>query len=84
MEYDDTFKATALLGVPLETRHEYIIIDDLVINPSTGRIDSVLVGIFRLGDNRPFNDISGDPDLFVYNTGRHESVLCVAPLGLPS
>jgi hypothetical protein len=46
----DTFKATALLGVSLETPlHEYIgYIDDLVINPSTGRIDSVLVKeIFR-------------------------------------
>ncbi|MBP1695399.1 MAG: PRC-barrel domain protein [Deltaproteobacteria bacterium] len=71
----DTFKATALLGVSLETPlHEYIgYIDDLVINPSTGRIDSVLVkDIKGLGAKViaiPFNDISkGTQTFFVYNT----------------
>lgn len=71
----DTFKATDLLGVSLETPlHEYIgYIDDLVINPSTGRIDSVLVNdIQGLGAKViaiPFSDISrGGQTFFVYNT----------------
>jgi sporulation protein YlmC with PRC-barrel domain len=71
----DTFKATDLLGVSLETPlHEYIgYIDDLVINPSTGRIDSLLVkNIQGLGAEViaiPFTDISRwGQTLFVYNT----------------
>jgi len=71
----DTFKATDPLGVSLETpRHEYIgYIDDLVINPSTGRIDSVLVkDIQGLGAEViaiPFSDISWrSQTFFVYNT----------------
>ena len=71
----DTFKATDLLGVSLETpRHEYIgYIDDLVINPSTARIDSVLVkDIQGLGAKAiaiPFTDISRwSQTFFVYNT----------------
>jgi uncharacterized protein YrrD len=71
----DTFKATDLLGVSLETPlHEYIgYIDDLVINPSTGRIDSVLVkDIQGLGAKEisiPFTDISRwSQTFFVYNT----------------
>ena len=70
----DTFKATDLLGVSLETPlHEYIgYIDDLVINPSTGRIDSVLVkDVQGLGAEViaiPFSDISrGSYTFFVYN-----------------
>jgi uncharacterized protein YrrD len=71
----DTFKATDLLGVSLETPlHEYIgRIDDLVINPSTERIDSVLVKDVRgLGAEViaiPFSDISrGSYTFFVYNS----------------
>jgi uncharacterized protein YrrD len=71
----DTFKATDLLGVSLETPlREYIgYIDDLVINPSTGRIDSVLVkDVQGLGAEViaiPFSDISrGSYTFFVYNT----------------
>lgn len=71
----DTFKATDLLGVSLETPlHEYVgYIDDLVINPSTGRIDSVLVkdlqGLGAEGIAIPFSDISrGSYTFFVYNT----------------
>jgi uncharacterized protein YrrD len=70
----DTFKATDLLGVSLETPlHEYIgYIDDLVVNPSTGRIDSVLVkGVQGLGAEVvaiAFSDISrGSYTFFVYN-----------------
>lgn len=70
----DTFKATDLLGVSLENPlHEYIgYIDDLVINPSTERIDSVLVKDIRgLGAEAvaiPFSDISmGSYTSFVYN-----------------
>jgi sporulation protein YlmC with PRC-barrel domain len=70
----DTFKATDLMGVSLETPlHEYIgHIDDLVVNPSTGRIDSVLVrdvqglgaGVIAI----PFSDISRRSyTFFVYN-----------------
>jgi sporulation protein YlmC with PRC-barrel domain len=69
-----TFKATDLLGVSLETPlHEYIgYIDDLVINPTTGRIDSVLVrDVQGLGAEViaiPFSDISrGSYTFFVYN-----------------
>jgi uncharacterized protein YrrD len=71
----DTFKATDLLGVSLETPlHQYIgYIDDLAINPSTGRIDSVLVNnVQGLGARViaiPFSDISrGSYTFFVYNT----------------
>ena len=71
----DTFKATDLLGVSLETSlHEYIgHIDDLVINPSTERIDSVLVKDIRgLGAEVvaiPFSDVSrGSQTSFVYNS----------------
>jgi uncharacterized protein YrrD len=71
----DTFKATDLLGVSLETPlHEYIgYIDDLAINPSTGRIDSVLVnnvqGVGAKVIAIPFSDISrGSYTFFVYNT----------------
>ena len=71
----DTFKATDLLGVSLETPlHEYIgRIDDLVINPSTERIDSVLVKDIRgLGAEVvaiPFSDVSrGSQTSFVYNS----------------
>jgi uncharacterized protein YrrD len=71
----DTFKATDLLGISLETPlHEYIgYIDDLVINPSTGRIDSILVNdIEGLGAKViaiPFSDISrGSYTFFIYNT----------------
>jgi uncharacterized protein YrrD len=70
----DTLKATDLLGISLETPlHEYIgYIDDLVINPSTGRIDSILVkNIQGLGAKVfaiPFSDISrGSYTYFVYN-----------------
>jgi len=70
----DTFKATDLMGVSLQTPlHEYIgYIDDLVINPSTGRIDSVLVrDVQGLGAEVvaiPFSDISrGSYTFFVYN-----------------
>jgi uncharacterized protein YrrD len=70
----DTFKATDLLGVSLETPlHEYVgYIHDLVINPSTGRIDRVLVkDIQGLGAELvaiPFSDISrGSYTFFVYN-----------------
>ncbi len=71
----DTFKATDLLGTSLETTlHEYIgYIDDLAINPSAGRIDSVLVkDIQGLGAEViaiPFTDISRwSQTSFVYNT----------------
>ena len=71
----DTFKATDLLGTSLETPlHEYIgYIDDLAINPSSGRIDSVLVkDIQGLGAEViaiPFTDISRwSQTFFVYNT----------------
>ena len=71
----DTFKATDLLGLSLETPlNEYIgHIDDLAINPSTGQIDSVLVSdVTGLGDRKiaiPFSDISKrDPYTYVYNT----------------
>jgi sporulation protein YlmC with PRC-barrel domain len=70
----DTFKATDLFGASLETPvHEYIgRIDDLVINPSTERMDSVLVKDVRgLGAKViaiPFSDISrGGYTFFVYN-----------------
>jgi uncharacterized protein YrrD len=70
----DTFKATDLLGVSLEAPlHEYVgYIDDLVINPSTGRIDSVLVkDVQGLGAEViaiPFSDISRESyTSFVYN-----------------
>jgi uncharacterized protein YrrD len=70
----DTFKATDLLGVSLETPlHEYVgYIHDLVINPSTGRIDRVLVkDIQGLGAELvaiTFSDISrGSYTFFVYN-----------------
>jgi uncharacterized protein YrrD len=70
----DTLKATDLLGISLETPlHEYIgYIEDLVINPSTGRIDSILVNDIRgLGAKVvaiPFSDISrGSYTYFVYN-----------------
>jgi uncharacterized protein YrrD len=70
----DTFKATDLLGGSLETPlHEYIgYIDDLLINPSTGRIDSLLVKDIRgLGAKVvaiPFGDISRRGEtFFVYN-----------------
>ncbi len=71
----DTFKATDLLGISLETPlHESIgYIDDLVINPSTERIESVLVKDIRgLGAEViaiPFSDISrGSYTFFVYNS----------------
>jgi sporulation protein YlmC with PRC-barrel domain len=71
----DTFKATDLLGVSLETPlHEYIgRIDDLAINAFTGRIDSVLVrDIKGLGAEViaiPFGDISRESQTsFVYQT----------------
>jgi uncharacterized protein YrrD len=71
----DTFKATDLLGVSLETPlHESIgTIDDLVINPSTERIESVLVKDIRgVGGEViaiPFSDISrGSYTSYVYNS----------------
>ena len=77
----DTFKATDLFGKSLETSlHKYIgTIDDLVINPSTGRIDSVLVkDIQGLGAKViaiPFSDISRrDQTSFVYNTPEDRSL----------
>ena len=70
-----TFRATDLLGVSLETPlHEYIgYIDDLAINPSTGRIDSALVNnVQGLGAKViaiPFSDISRESyTFFVFNT----------------
>jgi sporulation protein YlmC with PRC-barrel domain len=70
----DSFVATDLLGRDLETSEgEYIgNIDDLAINPSTGRIDSVLVNnIIGAGAQVvaiPFDDISKiGQNIFVYN-----------------
>ena len=70
----DSFVATNLMGRDLETSvGEYIgNIDDLAINPSTGRIDSVLVnhvtGVGAQVVSIPFDNISkmGD-NIFVYN-----------------
>ena len=78
----EPFRATDLLGVSLETPlHETIgYIDDLVINSSTERIDSVLVKDIRgLGAEVvaiPFSDISrGSYTSFVYNSSEDRTPL---------
>jgi sporulation protein YlmC with PRC-barrel domain len=72
--YWDSFEATNLIGIPLKTSagDEIGSIDDLLVNQSTGQIESLWVtdvpGLGAHGVAIPFHDIEKwGPHTFVYN-----------------